>query len=164
MKLEVYTDGSADNKNKERGGAWAFYSRTEKGEIYLSGIESGRQTNNTMELMAVIVAIRYFKKYYKDFLIEIKTDSRYVSDGYNSWMHKWQRNGWKKKEDPIKNQNHWIELHSLKTKHPLVSVDWVKGHSGVKGNDMADLLATKTFYEGAKYYRDDALGFNPFKS
>ena len=64
--IKIYTDGSADNKNQEKGGGWAFYHRNKDNKvIYCSGFEPGIVTNNKMELSAVLGAINYFTQHYK---------------------------------------------------------------------------------------------------
>ena len=41
----------------------------------------------------------------------------------------------------MKNKDLWLLLDELSTKHHI-EWNWVKGHSGHQGNEMADHLAT----------------------
>ncbi len=44
---------------------------------------------------------------------------------------------------PVANQDLWQRIDKLKQEKPTVVVKWVRGHSGVYGNELADNLATK---------------------
>ena len=61
--------------------------------------------------------------------------------GIQEWIKKWKTNDWKtaqKKE--VKNKDLWVELDNLADKHSI-KWEWVKGHSGDYGNEIADKLA-----------------------
>ena len=49
-------------------------------------------TNNQMEMMAAIKALEYFQEKKS---IELVTDSSYLKDGIEKWIHGWKKNGWK---------------------------------------------------------------------
>ena len=73
--------------------------------------------------------------------VKLFTDSKYVMDGINSWIHNWKKNDWKTaSKKPVKNKELWVELDQLVQKHNI-SWNWVKGHSGDPGNERADELA-----------------------
>ncbi|OON91601.1 MAG: ribonuclease H, partial [Epulopiscium sp. Nele67-Bin002] len=96
-------------------------------------------TNNKMELKAVIRALEVLTKY--DIPVRIHVDSSYVLNGITSWINGWRRNGWKdSKKQPIKNQELWQQLYSLKTKFKDIEFIKVKGHSTNEGNNRADEL------------------------
>ncbi len=58
-------------------------------------------------------------------------------------MPKWKSNGWKSSnKKPIKNDDLWKILDGENKKHK-VNWQWVKGHSGNEGNELADKLATR---------------------
>ena len=64
-------------------------------------------------------------------------------DGITSWIYNWKKNGWKTANNkPVKNSSLWTELDKLNSFHD-VNWNWVKGHSGDEGNDMADKLANQ---------------------
>lgn len=53
-----------------------------------------------------------------------------------------ERENWMKKGEPMINRDLWLALHE-ETKRVHVSFRWVRGHSGVAGNELADRLATE---------------------
>ena len=93
-----------------------------------------------MELTAVIEGLRALKRSCD---IEVTTDSKYVLQGINEWMENWKRNGWKTAaKKPVKNVNLWKQLDDEVKRH-RINWQWVKGHSGVEGNELADQLANE---------------------
>jgi len=97
--IKIYTDGSCIN-NPGNGG-WAAIINDEGNIKKISGSEKNT-TNNKMELMATIKALKTINKNKK---IQIFTDSKYVKLGITEWIHKWVKNNWQtsKKED-VKNK------------------------------------------------------------
>ena len=79
----------------------------------------------------------------------IYTDSQYVKNGIETWIHNWKRNGWKTADrKPVKNAELWRELDALVAAHE-VSWHWVKGHADNAGNLRADALANRGVAEVA---------------
>ena len=75
--------------------------------------------------------------------VELFTDSLYVKQGIESWIHGWKRNGWKTAaRKPVKNAELWRELDALAARH-RVRWHWVRGHSADPGNERADALANR---------------------
>lgn len=72
----------------------------------------------------------------------IHADSQYCVNGLTIWRPGWQRKNWMKKGEPMINRDLWLALHE-ETKRVRVSFRWVRGHSGVAGNELADRLATE---------------------
>ena len=135
MKFKIYTDGACSG-NPGKGG-WAAIILDEKNQSSISGSES-KTTNNRMELMAAIMALKKIKN--KSEII-IYTDSRYVKDGITEWIKKWKLNNWKSSnKKPVKNKDLWIKLDNCCKKHN-VSWKWVKAHAGSKLNNLVDRLA-----------------------
>ena len=133
--IKIYTDGSCLTNPGD--GGWAAIINID-GEIKkISGNEKNT-TNNRMELMAPINALKYINS--KD-PIEIFTDSKYVKNGITEWINTWVLNNWKtsKKED-VKNKDLWIELHKL-NQSLNVKWNWVKAHAGDTLNEEVDMLA-----------------------
>ena len=93
-----------------------------------------------MELTAVIRALESLNR---GCSVEIHTDSQYVKNGIETWIHGWKRNGWKTADKkPVKNAELWRELDALRTQHE-VKWYWVKGHADNAGNIRADELANR---------------------
>ena len=135
MKFKIYTDGACSG-NPGKGG-WAAIILDGKNQLNISGGES-KTTNNRMELMAPIMALKKIKN--KSEII-IYTDSRYVKDGITGWIKKWKINDWKgSNKKPVKNKDLWIKLDNFCLKHK-VTWKWVKAHAGNKYNKLVDELA-----------------------
>ena len=133
--IKIYTDGSCLTNPGD--GGWAAIINID-GEIKkISGNEKNT-TNNRMELMAPINALKYINS--KD-PIEIFTDSKYVKNGITEWINTWVLNNWKtsNKED-VKNKDLWIELYKL-NQSLNVKWNWVKAHAGDPLNEEVDILA-----------------------
>jgi ribonuclease HI len=97
-------------------------------------------TNNRMELTAVIRALESLTR---PCVAEVHTDSQYVKNGIETWIHGWKRNGWKTADKkPVKNAELWRELDALAARHDI-RWHWVKGHNGHPENERADALANR---------------------
>ena len=136
--IKIYTDGSC-LENPGNGG-WAAIINNDGNIKKISGNEKNT-TNNRMELMAPIMALKNVKSNSE---ITIYTDSTYVKNGITEWIKKWEQNGWKSaNKKPVKNKDLWIKLNDLSKKNKITWI-WVKGHSNNKYNNLADALATNT--------------------
>ena len=104
-------------------------------------------TNNRMELLAVIAALKALKA--ADGASRravVHTDSQYVQKGITDWIHKWKRNSWRtSSKQPVKNQDLWVELDGLAGELPL-DWRWVKGHAGHKYNERCDELTQQAIH------------------
>ncbi|CAB5498203.1 ribonuclease HI [Bathymodiolus thermophilus thioautotrophic gill symbiont] len=137
-KIIIYTDGGC--RGNPGIGGWGVWLRYGKREKKLNGSEKDT-TNNRMELMAAIKALEAIKSANID--IDLYTDSKYVMNGITQWIVGWKQKNWKTAaKKPVKNADLWQQLDKLNQKHQ-VNWRWVKGHSGDKGNDMADFLANQ---------------------
>ncbi len=136
-KIQIYTDGACSgNPGKGGWGAVLIYNGKTR---EISGYEEAT-TNNRMELQAAIEAISAVKEKCE---IDLFTDSKYVKDGITTWIHNWQKNGWKNSQkDEVKNADLWKILIDL-TKNHKISWHWVKGHADNEFNNLADKLATE---------------------
>ena len=136
MKIKIYTDGACSG-NPGNGGWAAIIIDGNTNQTGISGSEKNT-TNNRMELMAPIMAL---KKIEKKSEITIYTDSKYVKDGITEWIKKWKLNNWKSSNrKPVKNKDLWVKLDDSCKKHK-VNWKWVKAHAENKFNNLVDGLA-----------------------
>jgi ribonuclease HI len=139
-KVEIYTDGGALN-NPGPGGYGVVQNYAGIRKELTGGYRL--TTNNRMELMGCIVALRQLE--YKDRPITLHSDSSYVVNGINKgWAKNWRRNGWIKSDKrPALNRDLWAELLELTEALDIV-FKWVKGHAGNPLNERCDELAVKS--------------------
>ena len=133
----IYTDGAC--RGNPGPGGWGALIKFDIVQKEIFGGQNNT-TNNQMELSAAIEGLSTLKEPCN---VELFTDSRYVMDGITQWIQNWKKNNWKtssKKE--VKNKELWQKLDQLMSYHQ-VKWNWVKGHSGDPGNEVADLLANK---------------------
>ena len=136
MKFKIYTDGACSG-NPGKGGWAAIILDGNLNRSSISGSESST-TNNRMELMAPIMALKKIKK--KSEII-IFTDSKKMKEEKTDWIKKWKLNNWKgSNKKQVKNKDLWIKLDNSSLKHK-VTWKWVKAHAGNKYNNLADELA-----------------------
>ncbi|HOE04175.1 MAG TPA: ribonuclease HI [Bacteroidales bacterium] len=128
----IYTDGSASG-NPGPGG----YAAILKSGSHTKEISGGFRmtTNNRMELLAVIKALKCLKKPGSQVLVF--SDSKYVVDAVEKkWVFDWEQKNFKNK----KNEDLWREFLNIYRKHN-VRFEWVKGHSTNEFNNRCDQLA-----------------------
>jgi len=134
----IYTDGACSG-NPGPGG-WGALLRYQEQEKELSGGEP-HTTNNRMEMMAVIQAIKAIKK---PCVLKIHSDSALIINAMTKgWIESWQSKGWKKADKkPVENQDLWLDLLEVMQGH---EVEWikVKGHAGIPDNERVDQLAVE---------------------
>lgn len=145
----VFTDGACSG-NPGIGG-WAFVLLTNEKVHKVSG-HALKTTNNRMELLAVIRALRYAKAYGLTH-IHICSDSAYVVNAITKgWLMSWKNSDWMKSDGtPVKNSDLWKRLYFyLYTFQGFEQVSFikVKGHSGNHFNEMADALAKDEVKKG----------------
>lgn len=135
--VEIFTDGACSG-NPGPGG-WGAILRMGEKERELFGGEA-HTTNNRMELLAVIEALRVLKR---PVTARVHTDSQYVQKGISEWIHGWRRNGWRTADKkPVKNADLWQTLDGLAGQH-RIEWRWVRGHAGHVENERADALARR---------------------
>ena len=109
MKYRIYTDGACSG-NPGPGGWGAVIFDQKDNQKNISGSEKNT-TNNRMELLAAIMALKKIKVNSE---IVVYTDSTYVKNGITEWIVKWKYNGWKNSnKKPVKNKDLWVLLDNL---------------------------------------------------
>ena len=133
--VEIFTDGACSG-NPGPGG-WGAILRYRGVEKELKGGEI-LTTNNRMEMMAVLVALRSLSR---PCAIDLYTDSQYVMKGATEWLRGWKARGWQTADKkPVKNEDLWRALDEATSRH-RITWHWVKGHAGHAENERADQLA-----------------------
>ena len=136
-QVDIFTDGAC--RGNPGPGGWGALLRCRGKEKELFGGEP-LTTNNRMELMAAIEALRSLRRRCS---VVLTTDSQYVRNGITEWMPNWKRRGWKTAaRKPVKNEDLWRELDEQVQRHD-VQWKWVRGHTGHPGNERADQLANR---------------------
>jgi ribonuclease HI len=157
--VAIYADESCLGNGREGdnpGGAGALveYQRT-TGEMVRRDlwVSEKATTNNRMALRSVIESFRLLSRKGKRFSVVFTSDSRYLIDGMESWVHGWARRGWTRKTGPIENLELWHAAVEAVNGHE-VQWRWVRGHHGHPQNEYANHLATSA---AAKQSASDGL-------
>jgi len=139
--IEIFTDGACSG-NPGPGG----YGAILKIENKIKEISGGNPatTNNRMEMMAAIEALRLIKKPSK---IRVTTDSNYLIKGMTEWISGWIRRNWlNSKNKPVLNRDLWEMLIELSRPHKI-GWQWIKGHQGHEENERCDQLARQAIHK-----------------
>ncbi len=129
-EITLYVDGAC--RGNPGLGGWGAYIITESEEHKLCGGEP-ESTNNRMELTAAIEGIAFCPM---DAKLIVWTDSIYVKRGITEWIQGWKKKNWK----DVKNPDLWKKLDAT-CQGRNIEWNWIKGHAGHPGNEMADQLA-----------------------
>ncbi len=129
--IKIYTDGASSGNPGPAGIGVLFIYEENRKEI---STFLGRATNNEAELTAIKVGLEELKRF--DLPVRILSDSSYAVGILSK--------GWKAKA----NQELVFEIRTLMTKFSDLAFIKVKGHSGIKENEVADFLATSAIKKG----------------
>lgn len=132
-EIHVYTDGSFQNKI----GGWAFALIQNNKVSHKAFGGELCDSNNTMELMAVVKAFEYLKTLPSSD-VSIYSDSKsYVIHNALENLKKWE-NDWRlcKQNQPL-----WEKINQEAKKHTNVKWNWVQAHVGHEYNGLVDNLA-----------------------
>ena len=143
----IHTDGGC-RPNPGPGG-WGAVLRQRQHVREMCGGDAGETSNNRMELTAPIMALEALTR---SVTVHLYTDSTYVRNGITKWVLGWEHNGWQTTaKQPVKNVDLWKRLRLASARH-RVEWFWVKGHSGIADNELADELATRGLWEAIGSY------------
>ncbi|WP_104697079.1 MULTISPECIES: ribonuclease HI [unclassified Helicobacter] len=129
-QIEIFCDGSSLG-NPGFGGYCAILRYKGKEKIISGGVYN--TTNNRMELLAVIEALKILKE---PCMVLLYSDSRYVCDGISSWITEWIKKDFKK----VKNPDLWKD-YLLVSKPHKIQAFWIKGHNNHPENEKCDRIA-----------------------
>ena len=146
----IYTDGACSTNGTWKGGWATVVVDGDQKTVFKGSLEN--TTNNVMELMAFMMALRYCGEAAMgndgiEYLIH--SDSAYVLNCFEQkWYVNWRKNGWRNaKKEPVANKELWQTILSyyetLELEGVNIKLVKVKGHSGDRYNEMADRLAVE---------------------
>ncbi len=139
IAIEAATDGACSG-NPGPGGWGGLIIFDDNSELEIGGSEQNT-TNNRMELTAAIKTLEKLKTFKLKENFKLRTDSKYVIDGYTKWIINWKRNGWKTSSGKaVQNLDLWQKIDQLRFNGLIM--EYVKGHSGDQQNDRVDRIAT----------------------
>jgi ribonuclease HI len=150
QEIAIYTDGGCRGNPGPGGYGVIIIAGEERMEI----AEGFRlTTNNRMEMMACIAALRTLETRSD---VVLYSDSSYVVNGITKgWARKWRANRWMRtKNEAAENSDLWTQLLELCDMHRVRFV-WVQGHAGHPENERCDALAT-TAAQGVDLKEDQA--------
>ena len=156
----IYTDGGC--RGNPGPGGWGFLVFNPVSGHALERCGGDKETtNNRMEMMAAIMALKSLKK--DGIRVLLHSDSQYMIKAMTEWVEGWKARGWKKKDGVLKNVDLLKELDALKNRFS-VTWRWVKGHAGNRGNEHVDQLTNRAMdsvqagedgaYEGRLEWRE----------
>ena len=149
----VFTDGAAKGNQHaliRQAGLGAYWGAAHPFNAS-QPLQGTAQTNQRAELAAALYVLQVEAR-----PVEIRSDSRYVTDGINIHIHRWKAQGWHQRRREISNADLWQKIYGLMQERSAESVRVVKvkGHATVEdveagrsspfdkhGNDAADTLA-----------------------
>jgi len=174
-KIIIYTDGSSKGNPGPGGWGAIIFASTQKVGGPTESVGHGEKvkeiggreemtTNNKMEMMAAIEALKYVSRNFVDTEgIEVHSDSTYLINGITIWIKNWQKNNWRTKDKrEVLNKDLWEEL-LVETEKRKVEWKKVLGHSGHEFNERCDEIA-QGFADGEniKLYNGSEDGYKLF--
>lgn len=137
QEVTIYSDGACKG-NPGPGGWGALLIWRDKEKELFGG--QANTTNNRMEMLAVIEALKLLKRPCR---VNLYTDSQYVMKGMTEWLAGWKTRRWlTAAKQPVKNSDLWQQIDALAQFHQI-HWHWVRGHQGDAGNERADQLANR---------------------
>jgi ribA/ribD-fused uncharacterized protein len=161
--MELYTDGSCitGSDNERYGGAGIWFGPNDMRNTYIP-IPSELSTNQYAELLAIRYALVFCRNVIS---ITIKTDSKYSINCVTNWYKVWQQNNWKTSTNKdvlhssvIKECVSILEYRTLRGY--TTSIEYIKAHSGVTGNEGADSLAKQASLMSYRRAMDNTIFFS----
>jgi len=152
LEFKVYTDGACKVHSTKRGG-WAYkllkvISTGEEAEWGESLGGSCDTTSQRMELTSAIKALDHLCDIFDSnpIKVTIHSDSKYLVNGFNLYLNKWNTNGWVTSSgNGVKNKDLWLQLSEYSSILDL-EFKWTKGHADDHWNNYVDKLADKACY------------------
>ena len=128
--VNIYIETTVKGANKTNGyyGYVLEYFLQKSNEPF-TRTEIEQETNITANQLYLMAVYRALVRLDKPCQITIYTDSKYLQNGINTWMHQWYQTDWiTAKGDLVKNLDIWKPLHVL-TKIHFIKVERVEAHN-----------------------------------
>lgn len=153
MKELVYTDGSIFQAKANSGGAAVYFKNRDEWD-WSPCIKN--TTINRMELLAIFMALNQLISDEVEEAI-IYSDSQYSVNTLTKFYRKWARQGTKEGKQNLDLIERIMEVYTrdIKKKYKIV---WIKGHSGIDGNEKADGMAQSAALSDNVKYDDRETG------
>jgi len=149
--LKIFCDGACSNNPGKAGSGLALYYGNNE-PILIYGEYEDYGTNNTAELNALNKALMIASESQSENIV-IYSDSKYSIDCISKWAYAWKNKSWTKKGGEIKNLNLIKKAHELYDDiKEMITIEHVKGHSGIEGNELADRMALYAISSKSKEY------------
>ncbi|KAF8180507.1 ribonuclease H-like domain-containing protein [Mycena galopus ATCC 62051] len=135
--VEVWTDGSAiDNASDDiKAGAGVYFGQNNPMNMAIRVPDNLGPSNQVGEILAIKEAVEIAPL---DAPLKIYSDSKYAIDGLTRNLNKWEDDGFL----TVQNGDLFeLTVAKIRERRAQTELEWVKGHSGVPGNEAADLLA-----------------------
>ena len=137
-ELIVYMDGSCINNSTEeaRAGSRIWYGNLDPRNTAIC-VPGKKQSNQVGELMAILHAVKATPG---NRPLRIMSDSEFALKGLTTYAKDWESKGWMGvNHGPLfKCITAWLRARSATT-----TLQWVKGHARIEGNEEADKLAAE---------------------
>ncbi|XP_034934461.1 ribonuclease H1-like [Chelonus insularis] len=141
--IHIYTDGACRDNGRDNATAGiGVFIDDDHPENVSKAIPTSRQTNIAAEMLAVLEAVSIVRKYNLCNVI-IYTDSEFIVKGVTEWMPDWIRRGWRTSSGHRPQYVNEFKTLDAAMKKWYIRLEYVQGHSGIYGNEMADRLARK---------------------
>ena len=136
-EIEIYTDGSCRVQDPKKPGAAATIIVLNGSIIYEKSKSFNNTTNNQMELLSVIIALKELERLslFEFSNITVYSDSQYFINGITKWIDNWVEKDFAN----VKNVEYWKILNNYRKYN--INYQWVKGHNGNYFNEQVDKLA-----------------------
>ena len=128
--IDIFTDGSC--LGNPGVGGWAYILKY-KNHLKQESGACENTTNNKMELLAIIQALKALKQPCN---INLYTDSNLMVQSINLWLKDWIKKDFKGK----KNIELWKEYINVSKIHKINAI-WIKAHNGHVENELCDKMA-----------------------
>lgn len=139
--IVIFSDGACSG-NPGPGG-WGSVVLDLEDQVQELGGSDPSTTNNRMEMMAAIEALRFVSTMKAP--IHFYTDSTYLIRGITQWIWGWKKKGWKTAEGgEVSNRDLWEEISQLVQLRGIQGkIEWKysRGHVGTPGNERCDRIA-----------------------